>query len=526
MVGAQVRTPPLNSLPNYKVAGETSAQRYWLYEEAEEADILIVSLETLTLGGVLPALGSNETLETVLRRLEVLRELRRRHPHLKIFAYGTLLHVSQDGYHQSALEQPYFAEWGDQLRAYSVAADRHSRYGQAEQAALDAAREALPPEVLRDWLTVRERHLQLHLHALNMVQGGVIDRLSLTLESSEVYGLDAVERRLLEERTDQMQLWPQVDIYPGGGEVVCTLMARALETRRQLVWVRYSGAYGGSTELLNADRVTAEVLLAQLRAANCMLASSVQEADFVLLVNTPGVRQGLVQPNHTTVDTVQRNLPAFVDNLQDYLNHDKPVVLADIAYLGGAEQRLWNMMQHLPLAGLSGYAAWGTAGSSLGTAIAFGKLSRRITVPDIHRSALFARLVSDGLYQTSVRPQLEDRFAGANPEASRFAAEKVLQPLLSGAVQHLWQRLYTSTTQLYLHAGVSALAWPQLHSGVALTYTLSPEEPPIPEAVEAILTQPNTTEGERVTTDTDEGQDTKAGAPTNSVLDNGAENTV
>lgn len=505
MVGAEVRMPPMNSLPNYKVAGETSAQRYWLYEEAAQADTLIVSLETLTLGGALPARRSAETLATVLQRLEVLRELRRRHAHLKILAHGALLHVSQDAHDLTGdLEKPYFAEWGEQLRAYSTAADRRSRYGEKEQSTLDAARDALPAEVLEDWLKMRERHLQLHLSALEMVRAGVIDHLALTLESSEAYGLDALERRQLEERTDELNLWPQVDIYPGGDEAACTLMARALEDRRLRAWVRYSGELGKSTELLNADRVTAEVLRSQLRAAGCVQASSLLDADFVLLINTPAIKQGTAQPNHATVDTVQRNLPAFVDSLKEHLNSDKPVVLADIAYLGSAEKRLWNMMQRLPLHKLSGYSAWGSAGSSLGSAIAFGKLGGRVVHKEVQRQAVFNRLMSDGLYQTQVRPKLEQLFGTQDPEAQRFATEKNLQGLLNVQVQDFWQQHFLQSSGFYLHVESTALVWPPISSGVITTFSLSEEPPAVPEVVEVPLTQPITP---------GEGFEAVAGAP-------------
>lgn len=493
MVGAEISLPPNNSLPKYKVAGETSAQRYWLYQEAAQADILVVSLETLTLGGALPARRSAETLDTVLRRLEVLRELRRRHAHLKILAHGALLHVSQDAHDQSAqLEKPYFAQWGEQLRAYSVAADRVSRYGEAEQPGLEAAREALPAEVLEDWLGMRERHLQLHLHALELVREGVIDHLSLTLESSESYGLDAIERRQLEARTDELSLWPQVDIYPGGDEAACTLMARALETRRLRAWVRYSGEYGGASELLNADRAAAEVLRAQLRAAGCVQATSLLDADFVLMINTPGLRQGIQQPNHATVDTVQRNLPAFVDSLEDHLGREKPVVLADVAYLGSAEARLWKMMARLPLQKLKGYAAWGSAGSSIGSAIAFGKLAGKVDNAAIQRDAVFSRLVSDGLYQTTVRPQLESRLSSSGASDlgdALFATEKALQPLLGPAMQDFWQSHFQQGGP-YLHASVATLAWPLLSSGVLTPFTLSTEPPAAPEVAEQPVTQP------------------------------------
>lgn len=456
MVGAEVRLPPLSSLPRASVAGETSAQRYWLYEEAERADILVVSLETLTLGGALATHPSDDA--PVMQRLGVLRELRRRHPQLQILAHARLRH---------ALEDAHFAPWASALEAYSVAADRRERYG--EQGALEEARAALPPAVLSDWLMRRGGQSRLCWQALEMVREGVINHLTLSFEGAEV-GLDALERRQLQARTDELGLWPQVDLTPGGPEAACMLMARALEPRRLQAWVGYSGA-GGPESLLGAQR-GAEVVRAQLRAAGCLPASSLADADFALLVNVPGRAQGQSQPDYAGVDTEQRNLPAFADELEELLGGSLPVVLADVAYLGAAEVRLWKMMQHLPLSRLSGYAAWGSAGSALGCAIAFGKLAPRVQNRDVQRAAVFGRLLADGLYQAAVRPRLSERLGGVAVTSQPISAEKALGALLLPAAQRFWDEQFAGEWQPRF--GAPTLLGDDL-SEVSLPFELGPQ---------------------------------------------------
>ena len=93
------------------------------------------------------------------------------------------------------------------------------------------------------------------------------------------------------------------------------------------------------------------------------------------MVNTPGTKQANRQPDFAAVDTAQRHLPAFVDRLAEELKAGQRVALADIAYPNGAERRLWTLLQGLPLARLASYSAWNTAGNTLGSAVAFGKLS-------------------------------------------------------------------------------------------------------------------------------------------------------
>lgn len=135
---------------------------------------------------MIPARRVSDPLETALERLAVLAEVKRREPDLQIYAFGVIVRVAHDN--DPHEEKPYYGQWGRELRAYSAAFDRHARHGDAEAGALDAARAALPPEVLADWLGTRERNRALHLAALDLLASGVLTHLCLTLDDTTPYG--------------------------------------------------------------------------------------------------------------------------------------------------------------------------------------------------------------------------------------------------------------------------------------------------------------------------------------------------
>ncbi len=466
MVGVEVGVPPQRALPHFFMPGDPAQLRRWLLKMAPVADVLIVCLETLTLGGMIPARRVSDSLDDVLARLEVLREVKALHPALSIFAFGVVVRVAHDN--DPHEEKPYYGEWGPLLRAYGVAADRLARHGEGERPALEQARAALPPEILSDWLGTRRRNHVLHLAALDLVHSGVIEHLCLTLDDTAEYGLAALDRRALEQRTDELGLWSRVDLYPGADEVPCTLIARALHPEQARAWVIYSGLGGPQAELIYEDRPAGELVRAHLRAAGCRLADTPAEADFVLMVNTPGKKQANVQPDFASVDTAERHLPAFVDRLTEELAAGRRVALADIAYPNGAERRLWTLLQPLALEQLAAYSAWNTAGNTLGSAVAFGKLAGRVTHRAAQVQALFSQLIDDGLYQAFVRAEVRSRLHQPSPYdlgEQREAAEQQLQLLIAPRMTALWERHFAGSG-LRLEAGEARLAWPRLFTGV------------------------------------------------------------
>lgn len=481
MTGAEVEVPPAGALPDFFTPGDTGALRDWLLDHAAQADALVVCLETLCLGGMIPARRVSDPLEAALARLDTLREVKRLNPGLHIYAFGVVVRVAHDN--DPHEEKPYYGDWGAGLRAYSTAYDRHARHGAREAGALDAARNAVPPEVLADWLGTRERNAALHLAALDLLAAGVLTHLSVTLDDTSEYGLAAYDRRRLEVRADELGVWERFDTYPGADEVPCALVTRAL--RRGLpparAWVRYSGTLGAGAGMIYEDRPAGELVRAHLRGAGCAQADSVQDADFILAVNTPGTRQANVQPDLATVDTPHRHLPAFVDDLLADLRSGRAVSVADIAYPNGAERRLWTLLGRVPLAELAGFSAWNTAGNTLGSAVAFGALAPLVTDRAAQQEALFSRLVDDALYQALTRPEVRAALTDPSPYdlgEQRAAAEATLRDLITPRIQALWHTHFAGRG-LELHPGEAHLAWPRLFTGVfplRVTAQIAPEQ--------------------------------------------------
>jgi hypothetical protein len=465
-VGVDVFTPPEKALNSLNQPGDFETLKAWLLEHTPSADILIISLEQLTLGGMIPARRVENSLNQVLQRLELLRELKQLNPSLQILAGGVIVRVAHGN--DPLEEKPYYGQHGNNLRAYSEAFDRFERQKTIEnESRLWQVTKVLPRNVLDDWLSTRLRNFEMHVRALGLAQENILDHLCLTLDDTSLFGLASRDRRKLEARTDELTLWHKVDIYPGADEVPVALLARVLQERPSKVYVRYSGTNGANAGMMFEDRPAGELVKAHLRAAKCMQVDSLNEADFVLAVNTPAVAQSEERPDFLNVDTAARHLPEFIDFILRCLEDAIPVSVADIAYPNGAEERFMGLLETLPIHNLSGFAAWNTAGNTLGSAIAMGVLSKYIQHHDIWTETLFNRFVDDYLYQTVVRSEVQQKLQ-ANPfdlANEKARAEKLITEKIEPLAKAFWQAHFSSSNHNLIWQEPS-LAWPRLFTGV------------------------------------------------------------
>ncbi|HEU4743060.1 MAG TPA: DUF4127 family protein [Meiothermus sp.] len=470
VAGVEMLSPPLEILNHLNQPGDVAAIADWLRREAAEADVAIVTLETLTLGGMIPARRVSDSPQDALKRLEVLRQLKRENPSLRILAYGVIVRVAHDN--DPLEEKPYYGVWGAQLRKVSEWTDRVERG--ADRAELGAAIAAVPREILHDWLSTRERNHRVHQAAIRLLGEGVLEHLCLTLDDTTPYGLAARDRRRLEARLDELNLWSKADVYPGADEVAAVLLARALvnaSAKPPKVFVRYPSTLAAGAVMLYEDRPLGELVKAHLRAAGCSAASSPESAELILAVNAPVFKQAHRQPDFETVDTAARNLPEFVDRIAEDVCAGRNVAVADVAYANGAEERFTRLLLNsLDVTRLAGYAAWNTAGNTLGSAIASGVCALYGEDPVALAEANLSRLVDDWLYQSRVRGEVREALDNPSPfdlGDLKPQAEAEIEARISPLVHSLWITHFAPRLPgMRLERGPAALAWPRLFTGV------------------------------------------------------------
>lgn len=256
----------------------------------------------------------------------------------------------------------------------------------------------------------------------------MIDVLIFPQDDTSEYGLNIREQESLAREVAKRSLFSNVFIYPGADEVASVLIARmiyALENVTPPVFFPvFSGEKGALSTAMYEDRPLFESVKGQIYAFGSYTLESGVDADIVLGVNVPGKRQGdlALQKFLAEVDTPDRNIGEWILRLQHYLKKGKAVAIADVAYANGADGALIpRLLESINIGELSGFAAWNTAGNTLGTVVAQAAMVHLQKVKGEEFQSrlleqLTLRLLDDYLYQTVVRQEVRSVVNDQDPE--------------------------------------------------------------------------------------------------------------
>jgi hypothetical protein len=491
LAGFEIELPPREWLGNPWRPSQHAELVDWLEKAAPRADALLVAVDTLGYGGLIPSRTSTESTEQVLARLSILKRLKAARPNLLILAYNIILRISRAD--SAEEEKDYWATYGRRLFRLSYL-EHKTELGEAnevEAAERDALRAQIPDSVYDDALQGRKRNHAVNCAMLDWLAEGVFDYLLLPQDDTADYGWNIAEARSLQSAIRLRGLSDRAITYPGADETASLLLARYACRQAGFaprVYPRYSNIDGAHTFTAYEDRPVHELLKAHLAPLNGILAESPQQADLLLFLNAPAEAQGaanlqgliarelrdptfqipvskdnVYRLTRREMTSPRRSVEEFVRALQAALEARLPVALADVAFVNGADLFLGQRLMQTGLAArLSAYAAWNTAGNTLGTVLAQATLhllmQRTDPTPEqkaSHLAFLFRRYLDDYFYQAIERTRLvyEDLPAlGLAPTMEHLPADK-----LEAVERRLQARLSASAGELrdrFVQAGL------------------------------------------------------------------------
>ena len=499
--GLDLLLPPREWLGNPWRASRHADLVDWLVRTAPEADALVVAIDTLAYGGLIPSRTSAEETEPVLARLKVLRSLHAARPERPILASSVVMRINRSD--SSEEEKPYCATYGRRLFQLSFL-EHKAELGDASPEEIEqrnALRADIPDEVYVDYRRGRARNHAVNRAMLDWAAEGVFDYLLLPQDDTADYGWNVAEARSLQAYIRARHLTERAITYPGADEIGCLLLARhvcRLADFRPKVWPRYSPATAAAIVTAYEDRPLHELLRAHLAPLGGTVANSPQEADLILFVNGPvriqgnGDSQWLIQRG---LDAVRAPMPArfqpwleqffategfratrremqspardpeeFVRALLDTLATGVPVAVADVAYVNAADLILGEQLrQHPAIAGLAAFGGWNTAGNTLGTVLAQAVIRARAmrAAPTreqraAHLAFLVLRFLDDDYFQgrERIRCMVEDLpAAGLTPTMERLPDDHAAS--IEAAVRKNLGRAAEELRDLFVASGLA-----------------------------------------------------------------------
>ncbi|CAG7626404.1 hypothetical protein PAESOLCIP111_02826 [Paenibacillus solanacearum] len=387
----------------------------WLLHEAADADGVILSLDMLLYGGIIPSRLHTQSAEACAERLEGLKRLKARNPRLTVFAFQLIMRCPR--YSSSDEEPDYYEHWGKDI--FRTGYIRHKLdagvASEEERAELVEIGKRLPQPYLDDYLRRRAVNREVNRRALSFVLDGTIDFMIVPQDDSAPYGWTAIDQQMVRSRIQELNVELRAYMYPGADEAGCTLLARManlLHRRVPAVYPRFSSLQGPFVTPLYEDRLLYESLKYHILAAGGMLAESAVDADLVLLVNTPGqtMAEAEVQSAPNPGYHVQRNIVELAEYAHYALDRlGKPCAVADVAYANGADLQLVKLLRQKGLLfRLAGYAGWNTSSNTMGTVLAQSMLCLIYGHTARHNDFLALRYTEDAGYCAYVRSKVTE----------------------------------------------------------------------------------------------------------------------
>jgi Protein of unknown function (DUF4127) len=500
LAGYELHLPPREWLGNPWRPSQHERLVSWLTEEADTADTMVIAIDTLAYGGLIPSRTSPEPLESVLKRLSVLKQVKAKRPNQPIYASSVILRISRAN--SSEEEKEYWATYGARMFRLSYLEHKIS-LREASSDELTEKSELLaqiPHDVYMDYLAGRQRNHQVNLEMIDWLDQGIFDYLLLPQDDTAEYGWNIAEARRLQASIHQKNLTGSAITYPGADEIGCLLLACAACRQtgfKPKVFPRYSSIMAPSLTTSYEDRPIHELIKAHLAPFGGILADSSQDADLLLFLNAPAHTQGdgsyqwliwnevkfqqtnpsdplaayleqvksdpMFSITRREMEAPERSVEELVRSTISELEAKHAVALADVAFVNGSDILLGNLlMQHPIAAHLTAYAGWNTAGNTLGSVLAHALLrllaKKKGDDPDqtcAHYEFLFLRFLDDYFYQAIERSgcMLEDLPSlGIQPNMER------LQPGVFETIEkRICDRLLKQAGDLekyYIDAGV------------------------------------------------------------------------
>lgn len=356
-------TPPPGLLGHRQAPGDPEALLAWLGEHLGAVDAWVLSLDMLVYGGLLASREPREAEATCRARLDSLARLLEGRGARPCFGFSVIRRFAS-----TVLVRADLAEW--------------------------EARHQEPD------LAGRVRNHQVNRKALELVAAGHLEFLSLLQEDCQpTEALDS-EHGALRERIAALGVAERTGITPGADEGARVLLARAVATlagRTPTVALHLSSTPGSARVARYENVPLAASARGQLRAAGAREVAPGAAADLELFVWCPDrePRDQWLDPEDTSPGGGGH---PFFREIRRAVDRGKRVVVADVADANGASRDYYAGLLAEDLAAVSGYAAWNTAGNSLGCALSQGLL------PGPGGDVLVERYLEDVAYQMVVRP--------------------------------------------------------------------------------------------------------------------------
>lgn len=419
--------PPISIMGQKKEAADVDKIQKWLLSNLNQADQVVLSIELLIFGGILPSRIHNLSRDELFKRLDFLKKIKAIKPNLKIYVFNLITRVP--AYNSSDEEPEYYADYGEAIYKFGFLKDKNNRTDltDLELKELKRVKNEIPSAVKKDYLKRRKSNHLLNIKVLELLKEEIIDFLIYPMDDNSEYGFSASERNMLLKKAVEENLTERLMSYPGADESGVVLLSRALTKKynyQPRVFIKYATSKGKNIIPPLEDRPLEITVKEQLAAAGSVAVNDINDADYLLFVNTPSSTTMKVMEkwdfllNREAIIDPEKSLHSFINTIEYNLNRGRKIALADTALINGADDQLLKLMsaQNM-LIRLSAYGGWNTSSNTIGSVIAHANsliIAEKIgesteAIKEKNKKMLLLRYLDDWAYQYQIRAEINDK---------------------------------------------------------------------------------------------------------------------
>ncbi|MDD3238391.1 MAG: DUF4127 family protein [Candidatus Gastranaerophilales bacterium] len=391
-------------LPDKKFLGglTSSANAFaildWL-EKTQNIDAIILSLDTIAYGGLVPSRRSSDSFEAIKCRIELLYKILKNR-NCKIYAFSSIMRISNNNFNEE--EKDYWASFGKDIFEYSFNLHKmevtHDKYLNQKCNCISTK---IPQDILDDYLMTRNRNFKINKLYLEYAQTGLFDTLVFSKDDCAEFGLNVKEANILKQNILDKKI--NAFVKTGADEIPLALLSRAISNGK-IIKIAPSFLMPISIGKISKyeDISVIESVKSQIELAGGTY-STPNSADLILYVNNFKNEQG-----ELVMDTYEPlNNRGFKPASSKYF-------VADILNANGADNSFVDSLleNDIDCNNFYGFAAWNTTGNTLGSAIcaAITKFTTQNPNLDAFKKLQTIRFLDDWAYQANLRKKIKDKF--------------------------------------------------------------------------------------------------------------------
>ena len=405
--GMTVLTPPQNLISGKTYKGQADQIWNWVEQNAERADVKVLSTDTLIYGGLVDSRKHNLPLSTLEYRLKRIEALKANYKNTRIYGFGTVMRSPRAS--GGGTEPSYYADYGPTIFQIAALQDKldAGTLTQAETQKLMSLQASVPVEYLQDWFSRRQKNMQINKGLIDEARKGVFEYFALGHDDTSQLSQSALEGRYLNQYSKGIPR-TQYGSFPGADQLGLLLMARS-RTDESVEKPTFSIIYplGGAGKTLPGyeDQTIDKTIAEHVEAVGGTMTTA-GKPTVLLAVNTPLSTSTSESEAFGNLPMVSQATNAFVDRIQQATEQGVTVSVADIAYNNGSDNTLVGAMYKRDLLyKIGAYNGWNTASNTVGYAIAQGLLLKSMS-PEGHRDMLTQQYLDNWAYQANIRKDI------------------------------------------------------------------------------------------------------------------------